>query len=433
MQRGFLIAALGLVLTGPTAAVLPSAAETAASTPTWSPVTRLAPNVQGASLAVDGRSNVTVVWATSSWPQKVVTVRRRAGGDWGSERVLGRGYAPVVEADSRGNVTVVWLQRRQGFTDGVLAARRPVRGRWSDPVRLTRDRTVPGYPSGGEEPYGAAQVDLAVSPRGAAVVAWTWGSDDRDVPWRIQSAFRPAAGPWRGPVDVTPRGPVRHPAVGIAGDGTATLVHGRQPFGSPQALVSRRRLPGVGWTKPAVVVTEGYGHALAVDRAGNAVVAFSPDFSAVRAAYRPADGRWRAAERLSPAGAQVDDFALAMNGPGRALVVMGRSNGRVDVVERTRRTSWTAPQLVAPRGEAVCEVVPALNDAGDTFVGWGCYALLGRYRPAGEAWGDPSTISPDSGVEVLESAAAVVAPDRDVVVVWDQEELPFKARVLDVP
>ncbi len=433
MQRRFLIAALGLVLTGPTAAVLPSAAGSAAHSPAWSPVTRLAPNVQSASLAVDGRSNVTVVWATSSFPQKVVAVRRRAGGGWSSERVLGRGHAPVVEADARGNVTVVWLQRRQGFTDGVLAVRRPTGGSWSDPVRLTRDRSVPGYPSGGEEPYGAAQVDLAVSPRGAAVVAWTWGSDDRDVPWRIQSAFRPAAGPWRGPVDVTAKGPVRHPLVGIAGDGTATLVHGRQPFGSPQALVSRRRVPGVGWTKPAVVTTEGYAHDLAVDRAGNAVVVFSPDFSTVRSAYRPADGRWRAAVRLSPAGAQVDDFALAMNGPGRAVVAMGRGNGRVDVVERTRLTSWTAPELVAPPGETLCEVVPALNGTGDTFVAWGCYALSGRYRPAGEAWTDPSTISPDSGVEVLESAAAVVAPDGDAVVVWDQEALPFKARVLDVP
>jgi len=429
-NRRFAAAVALMLLAGAPFATVPSAAETTGSTPEWSAVTRLDPNAQSASLAVDGRGNVTVVWATSSWPQQVVAVRRAAGGDWGEERALGRGYAPVVEADARGNVTVVWLQRRQGFTDGVLAVRRPAGQGWSDPVRLTRDRGVPGYPDDGEDPYGAAEVDLAVSPRGAAVVAWAWGSDDRDVPWRIQSAFRPAAGPWRGPTDVTPKGPVRHPVVDIAADGTATLVHGRQPFGHPQALVARRRLPGVGWTNPVVVAPEGYAHEVAVDRAGNAVVAFSPDFSRVRAAYRPTVGRWQPPRTLSPAGAQISDFALAVNGPGRAVVAMGRSGGRVDLTERTPDSPWSEPVLVAAPGPTVTEVLVALNDDGDLFVGWGCYALHGTYRPQGGTWSERFTLSPDSGVEVLESAAAVVAPDGDVAVVWDQEARPLKVRVL---
>lgn len=422
-----------LVLAGPLLVALPQAASGRAVEPEWSPVTRLAANPQSAALAVDGRGTVTAVWATSSWPHRVVAVRRPAEGSWGATRVLGRGYAPVVDADARGNVTVVWLERRDGFTDGVLAVRRPVGGAWSDPVRLTRDLAVPDYPSGGEEPYGAAEVDLAVNRRGAAVATWTWGSDERDVPWRIQASVRTPSGLWRGPRDVTPRGPVRHPDVDLAGDGTATLVYGRQPFGSPQALVARRRVPGVGWTRPVTVAREGYAHTIGVDRAGNATLAFSPDFSRVRAAFRPADGRWRVPERVSPAGAQVDDFALAVNGPGLALVAMGRSGGRVDVIERTPRTPWTDPELVAPRGETVCEVLPALDDGGDAFVGWGCYSLSGRHRLAGGVWSDASTISPDSGVEVLESAGAVVAPGGDVTVVWDQEELPLRARVLDVP
>jgi hypothetical protein len=399
----------------------------------WSPVTRLAPNPQGAALAVDGRGTVTAVWATSSWPHRVVAARRAAGGTWGEPQTLGRGHSPVVAADARGRVTVAWLSQRSGYTDGVLAARRPVGGPWSDPVRLTRDRTVPGYPHDGESPYGAVDVDLAVNARGAAVAAWAWGSDDRDVPWRVQAAVRPVAGPWRAAQDVTPASGARFPQLGIAADRTATVLYGRQPFGHPQQLLARRWRVGSGWTRPTVVAAEGYAHTVAVDRAGNAVVAFSPDFSSVRAAYRPADGRWRRPARVSPAGAQVDALALAMNISGRALLAMGRSNGRVDVVERTPRTSWTDPAMITARGEPVCEVLPSLNDAGDTFVGWGCYALLGTYRPAGGSWSDQSTISPDSGVEVLESASAVVAPDRDVTVLWDQEELPLKVRVLDVP
>lgn len=436
-RRTVVVAAVGaLVLTTPLLVAVPVAAGTARSaeaTPVWSPVTRLAPNAQSESLAVDGHSNVTAVWATSSWPQQVVAARRPAGGSWSRPRVLGRGYAPVVDADARGNVTVVWLSRREGLTDGVLAARRPVGGPWLDPVRLTRDLSVPGYPDDGEGPYGAAEVDLAVSPRGAAVATWTWGSDDRDVPWRIQASTRPVAGPWRGPRDVTPPGPVRHPDVDIAADGTATLLYGRQPFGHPQALLVRRRVPGEGWTKPVTVAAEGYAHAVAVDRAGDAVVVYSPDFSRVRATYRPASGRWQPARTLSPAGAEISDFAVAMSGGGRTVVAMGRSGGRVDLTERTPGSAWSEPELVASPGPPVCEVVVALNGNGDLFAGWGCYALYGKYQPRGDAWSERFTLSPDSGVEVLESVAAVVAPDGDVAVVWDQEARPLKARVLSVP
>ncbi len=398
----------------------------------WGPVTRLAPNPQSAALAVDGHGTVTAVWATSAWPHRVVAARRLPGGQWGTPRTLGRGHSPVVAADARGRVTVAWLSQRSGFTDGVLAARRPVGGPWTDPVRLTRDRAVAGYPHDGEEPYGAVDVALAVNARGAAVVAWSWGSADRDVPWRIQAAVRPATGPWRAARDVTPASGARFPELGIAADRTATVLYGRQPFGHPQQLLARRWEVGSGWTRPTTVAAEGYSHTVAVDRAGNAVAAFTPDFSGVHAAYRPAEARWREPEKVSPVGAQVDDFALAMNRPGKALIAMGRGAGRVDVVERTPRTAWSDPLMITPRGTSVCEVLPALDDAGDAFVGWGCYALHGAYRVAGGSWTDPSTIAPDSGVEVLESAAAVVAPVGDVTVLWDQEEVPLRARVLDV-
>jgi hypothetical protein len=424
-----------LVLTTPLLATAPVAAGSAGPTAEaqWSPVTRLAPNALSQALTVDGRGTVTAVWTTSSWPQRVVAARRPAGGSWSAPRVLGRGYAPVAGADKRGRVTVVWLSRRPDFTDGVLAARRPVGGPWSDPVRLTRDRSVPGYPVDGEEPYGAAQVDLAVSARGAAVVTWTWGSDERAIPWRIQAATRPATGSWTAPRDVTAPGPLRHPDVDIAGDATATLVYGRQPLGEPQAVLVRRRVPGVGWTKPVRIAAEGYAHQVAVDRAGDAVVAYSPDFSRVRARYRPASGAWQPARALSPAGASISDFALAMNAPGRTVVAMGRSGGRVDLTTRTPGTSWSAPELVSGPGEPLAEVLAALDDRGDLYVGWGNYALFGRYRPAGDTWSDRFTVSPDSGVEVLESADAVVAPDGDVAVLWDQESLPLKVRVLSVP
>lgn len=409
----------------------PAPRDAAAATQTWGPVKTIAGNPRGESIVVDALNNTTIVWGTSwtgSSPRSILALRRSASGRWGTPVVIGRGYAPKVAADGRGNVTVVWLTQRAGFTDGVAAARRPVGGHWSEPQRLSRDLRVPGYPNDGEETYGAAEVDLAVSPHGAAVAAWSWGSDARDKPWRIRSAYRPAGGHWGDQVDVTPASQARHPRVGIDARGTVVLVYGRQPFGHPQALKSRLRRVGAGWTQVSTVAAEGYEHSLTVDRAGNAVVVFTPNFNRVKAAYRPTGRRWRSALALSPKGVSIADYALAMNGRGTALVAMARDDGRVDLTKRPPRGPWSAPACVAGAGAVVFDVLVALNGNGDTFVGWGGYALYGKYRPHGGSWSGRFTLSPDAGVEVLEESFAEVAPRGDAVVMWKQEERPLKVR-----
>jgi hypothetical protein len=263
------------------------------------------------------------------------------------------------------------------------------------------------------------------------VATWAWGSDDRDVPWRIQSAYRPAARRWLDPIGVTPANGARQPKVGIDAEGDVVLVYGRQPFGHPQALMSRRRLHGgAGWTKPTMVAAEGYAPEVAVDHAGDAVVAFSPDFTSVQVVQRPAAGPWRAARTLSPVGAEVNDFALAMNGRGKALVAMGQSSGRVDLVSRPPGGPWTDPAQLARPGDPSTDVEVALNGAGDALLTWGSHALYGRYRPHGGSWGVRRTISPDAGVEVLEDTYADVGPDGNAAVLWDQEARPLKVRLL---
>lgn len=378
----------------------------------WGPVTVLADNPQGESLVVDAHNHTTAVWATSSAPRSIVARRRAADGSWSKAVVIGRGYAPQADADARGNVTIVWLNQRRGFTDGVSAARRPAGGHWSDPVRLSHDRNVSGYPHDGEGVYGAAEVDLAVSRNGAVAVSWAWGSDDRSVPWRIQATYRPPDASWERLRNVTPASGAKAPKIAIDATGTAVLAYGRQLFGHPQVLKVRRRILGMGWTKPVTVAAEGYGHSIAVDRTGNAVVVFTPNFNRVKAVYRRADGRWGAARAISPAGVTVNDFALSMNGVGASVIALGRGNGRVDLVSRPPDGPWSQPVRVALPGPTVYDVVVALNESGDTFLGWGGYALYGKYRPHGGDWSRRFTVSPDAGVEVLEAALAQVAPER---------------------
>lgn len=397
---------------------------------TWGPVQTLADNPRGESLVVDTLGNTTVVWARSGADRSIMAIQRPAGGSWGTPVPIGRGYAPQVAADGAGNLTVVWLSQRKGFTDGVVAAERPADGEWSGPVRLSVDRNVPGYVPGAEEVYGAARVDLAVSPGGDTVVAWDWGSDQRDKAWRIRSVDQPVGGDWSEPIEVTPASGANSPQLGVATDGTVTLLYGRQAFGRPQLLKARQRPAGGDWTGPDTVAAEGYSPELAVDLAGNAVVAYTPNFNRVRAVYRPAAGPWGAARNLSPAGITIADFDLAMNGSGTAVVALGRGNGRVDLVRRPPEGPWSGPVRVAAAGSVVYDVLVALDEAEDVFVGWGGYALYGKYLPHGGSWSERSTISPGTGVEVLEETFAVVAPDGDVVVLWKQEARPLKVRVM---
>lgn len=408
--------ALPLVLTAPAA----GAPDPAPDLPGWGPVKTLVAHPRGEALAIDARGAVTVVWATGSTPGSVVALRRPAGGSWGDPVVIGHGTQPQVATDRRGTVTVAWLTRRAGRTDGVAVARHPAGGHWTTPVRLTSDAATP---------YAVDEVVLDVNPAGDVVVAWT-SRDRRDRPWRARSAYRPKGGPWSGPVAVTPRDGSRHPQVGLDDEGRGLLLLCRQRFGHPQVLKTRERSLDGTWTDPVVVTREGYDPVLAVDATGDALVAFSPDFSGVAAAFRPADGQWQRAQALSPEGVDVADFALAVNGVGEAVVALGRVNGRVDVMRRPVAGPWSAAERVVAAGDTVYDVLVALDDAGDTFLGWGGYALLGAYQPGGGAWAGSATISPDAGVEVLESTHAQIGPNGDVAVLWKQEARPLKVRTM---
>jgi len=427
------------ILTVCTTAALACSSASVATTPAdvpddrarvrWGHVRTLAPNPWSASLAVDGRGTTTVAWSTSDFPARIVARQRFANGTWGKKAVLGDGYDPQVVADHRGVTNVVWVTQREGISDGVVAARRTRATDWSEPTTLSRDVVLPGYVPGSAV-RGATDLDVAVNRGGAVVVAWTFA--DEGVESRIQSAYRPQVGSWRKAVNVTPANGAGGPEVGISADGTAMVVYGVQAFGEPQALASRIRGTGGRWSSSSPVTAEGYSYDLAIAPDGRAVVAFTPDFSTVRAATRPAGGKWGTARKLVKGG-ELNDVDVTAGRSRHFVVGIARGEGRVEVVERGARGGWSEPVRLADRGTVASDVMVAVNDAGDTYVGWGSYGVYGRYRPNGGPWSRRLTAQPDSGVDVLEWASAVVAPNGDVPVLWDQEELPLRMRVLLTP
>lgn len=411
-------------------AVAGARAEVAYSEPVWEPTKALADYTRGASYVVDATDTTTVVGETVDGIIK--SVRRPAAGPWSAPELVGESKAaigsPQVAADDEGNVTAVWRTQRAGFTDGVMAATRPAGAGWSEPVRLSVDRNDPVQDQG---PLGAYHIALAVSPGGAAAVAWDWGSEDRDKPWRIQSVYRAPGGAWSKVAEVTHARGNHEPQLAIAADATVTLLYTRQPLGHPQTVLTRTRHVGAGWSRARTVTQKGYAPSLAGDLAGDAAVVFTPDFGRVMARYRRAGHSWGDARRISATGVRMnDDFALAMNGRGKALVAMTRRHGPLSLVTRPVHGPWSAPVRVADPTDPSPRVTVALDDAGDTFVGWGMYSVNGIYRSHGGTWTTPFTISPATAVDVLDRLLSQVAPNGDVVVMWEQEDLPLRVRVM---
>ena len=204
------------------------------------------------AVAIDRFGTTTVVWGTHFLQGPIRAMRRPSGGRWSRPVTLGEGTGPQIGVDSHGAVTVVWQSNRDDFTTGVLAARRPPAGPWQPPVRLSVDVAAPGYPASDETTYGADPWTC----RSARVVRPWWpgygASNDREVPYRIEAVYRPAAGPWGHPVRLGgPGSSSVVPAVAAGRGGAAQVVYPAAP--DEVSLVVRRRLGTGTWT-PEVTI-----------------------------------------------------------------------------------------------------------------------------------------------------------------------------------
>jgi len=384
------------------------------STPVLEPVVTLAERGRSPDVAVDARGAVTVVWSTHWWDGEIRAVRRSAWGSWGRTVVLGRGHDPQVASDLRGDLTVAWSHNAPRTTTGVQVARRPANGQWSRPVTLTADRPAPGYgPNSDEGTFGAADPDLAVAPNGDAVVTWAWGSYDRDVPLRVQAAYRPAGGRWSTTVDLTPARWWEHAKVAIDGRGDAVVVYGREV----EVMQSRRRVVGQGWLAPEVLArTAGRsgpdGWSLASAGDGDAVVVYvryDHGRSAVFARHRPAGGSWGPQRLISPADVGAWSASVGMDRAGAATATWSRTFMEVDAVRRPAAGPWGEPVQVT--GPDTDNDAPQLvvGPTGGVLVGWQRYddGIFAVHRAAAGDWSAPVRLTPAKGAGQYTFATAL--------------------------
>lgn len=380
------------------------------------PAEAFSKNAFGHSLVIDRRGDATLVWTRSVSHPAVLASHRPAGGDWGDWVVIGRGFDARVEADRRGRVTAVWSTPR----DALASARTRLDGSWGPAVRLTPpvERGRAGRLRG---------LDLAVAPSGRAVVVWSATTGDPGTPRQLFWARRQRGAGWGEPVPVTRPGRPETPQVAVAAKGVTTVMYGVRRLGVARALVARDHVPGQGWTPPTLLGHGGYSSELAVDRAGNAVVAFDPDARRVRAVSRPAGGPWGSPETLTPPRIGVNAFDLAMNRSGDTVVVWIRGNGDVTASRRSATGPWSGPTPVAQSDRSVGMVSVAMGLDADALVAWGSFDITAAHQPAGSAWSEPTTVVADNDL-VLEVVEVTTGPDGTSVLVSKKEDTALRAR-----
>ncbi|TIC87582.1 hypothetical protein E8D34_07770 [Nocardioides sp. GY 10113] len=395
----------------------------------WGPVHRFERNPAGQSLTVDGRDVTTVAWGSQrGWPEPVKVARRTARGRWQAPVTLGAGYDPVVAADAAGNVVAAWRRDRGGFTTGVWVSRKPAGHGWTTPVRISRDKAVPGYPDG-ESIYGAGNLDVAVRSGGAALVTWEWGDPERGVPYRVQAVYRPAGRAW-SEVTTLSQGAGGARAT-IAPNGRAWVAYGRHPATGPTRVMVRSRPAAGPWGAAERIGSGSLGAVEATGR-GDVVAVFARGGRVRTAVRHRTTGAWDAPTPVTPASVRARRWSVSLNAAGAAAVGYLVGQHRVDVVRRRSGGRWTEPRTLADTSLRLSGTVATINRAGDAFVGWdNSYGIWGRYRAAGEGWRPATAAQEDTGqVDVLEATQAALTPSGRVVLLWDQEARPLRARVL---
>jgi hypothetical protein len=407
---------LGALLVAGTTVGGGSAGAAVTPEPHWGPVVTLARagQLSRPDVVVDEAGTETVAWSRAG---SVLVTRRGAGGSWSPRTDLGSGSDPQLGIDRDGTVTVVWSRRLAGAGPQVMVARHPVAGRWSSPLALS-----PAVPD--TNGHGAHEPVLAVSRNGAAVVSWLWNEEDSGAA-QVQARYAPAGGDWRGVVTLSPveaAAPVSaidalgRPVVAYVVNGTEFVV---------------RRLAR-GWTAPRLVGRHGEPPQVAVDDAGDIVVAWSqlqPDgiFRPV-AATRRVGGVWRRPVVLDPtldAPLTNTEPAVAIGPRGRSTVAWSRPDGRVMVSDHFLGGRWTAPREVAPAGDRVQPFPPALQitvgRSGAALLSWTretgtASSVEAAYRPAARGWLAPRGVSP--GTQRAAAAEGFVRRGDRAVVVW---------------
>jgi hypothetical protein len=284
-------------------------------------------DASGPQVAVDAQGIATAVWQRSASNSIVQSATLRADGTWSPPVDLSAAghdaSGSQVAVDAQGNATAIWYGY-DGSNLIVQSATQPAGQPWSTPVDLSATG------------QSASDPQVTLDGQGNATAVWHRSNGTNDI---VQSATRPTGGPWSAPVDLSGAGQnASAPQVALDAQGTATAVWYRYD-GSNNIVQSATRPAGGPWSVPVDLSGAGQNASaphVALDAQGSATAVwyrYDGSNNIVQSARRPAGGPWSAPVDRSGAGQSVQGPQVAVDGQGSATAVWSRSNGSNYIVQ----------------------------------------------------------------------------------------------------
>jgi hypothetical protein len=344
------------------------------------------------------------------------------------------GFSSDVAVDAQGNAVGVWARHVSGLEWQIVAAARPLGGKWTAPVGLS-----------GAQRAVQLQPKVAVDPLGNAVAVWLarppQSAGNEATSRALWAASRPPGGTWSEPVKISTAsgGDVFDVVIDASGNATAVwhaLNDGEDE--DPGAFVRAASRPlGGGWSEPVELSgSNGTNPQVAVDPDGDVTAVwtgFDPDTDnlIVRSKSRPAGGAWSAeATDLSSDAGNASGVQVAVDPQGDATAAWWYSEDDDVVLQAAHRSEGTWSEPVELWDDAADTGFPhvalATDPQADTTAIWSSFVAGGQVMrsstsTAGGAWSSPVTLSaPDGGDKPTApiNPRIVADPQGNVTATW---------------
>ena len=320
-------------------------------------------------------------------------------------------FATEIGVDAQGSAVGVWARHVSLLDWEIVAASRPLGGKWSAPVSLSgNQRSIQFRPK------------VAVDPNGNAVAVWLArppaGSGNEATSRRLWAASRSPSGVWSPPLEIATASGTEVFDVVIDASGNATAVWHSFNEGEddePGSFVRTASRPlGGAWSAPVELSgTNGANPQVAVNPNGDVTavwIGIDPDTqnTVVRSKSRPAGGSWSAtATDLSDDVGSASGPQVTVDSQGDATAAWSYAENGDRVVQAAHRSggAWSQPTELwdDPTDQGFPEVAMASDPQGDVTAIWssfgpGGHEMRSATRTGGGTWSSAIALaSPDGG------------------------------------
>jgi hypothetical protein len=317
-----------------------------------------------------------------------------------------------VVLDSQGNATAVW-DRGTGADTVVEASYRPAGQGWDSPIVLSHEASSP---------------QVVVDRNSNVTVLWERYSEEKKI--LVQAVERPAGGTWQDPVTIGEAGlgPDPEPRLTVDWEGNAAAV-----WKKAEVIQAAFRPFGHEWEAPVPISGgESFVPRVTADARGDVTAAwmhFDGSHYVVQSAYRSEGGEWGAPTLVSAVGEEAGNPHVALDAGGDTLIVWrGESEGAeaVRAAYRPVGEAWQAPVSISAKGEQVQELRDALAPNGDAIAVWagssggagGYDVARAAFRPAEGDW--EASVGLSDGADNVFPADVVFDTAGNAAVVWQR-------------